>query len=258
MHVKNQAVVVHNELAGLFAERYLRYKRDPYWDAFTYSRMKVNQILDGYLSDVRAPFHILDVGCGTGHFVKELSERGFACSACDPSDEMLKHAQHLNPSIRFENAGIENLPYKSDCFDAIIAIEVMRYIPDADRALSEVHRVLKPGGLCLLTYAPKFSTSLYPLLNKLTSRIQLLQFSKVTQYFHSVGELLRLYKKAGFADVQVEARFLGPFIYVNRLYRPLASSMLRAWEPIDDRISNLPLLRNLSNLFVVAARKPRS
>jgi len=258
MHEKHEAVLIHDQLAGLFAERYLRYKNDPYWDAFTYSRRKINQVLHGYLCYARAPLRVLDVGCGTGHFLKELWERGFACSGCDPSDKMLTYARGLNPSIGFENAGIEHLPYKSDSFDIIIAIEVMRYIRDVDRALSEVHRVLKPGGLCLVTYAPKFSTSLYPLLNILTSRVQLRKLSKVKQYFHSIGELGRLYKRGGFIDMRIDARFWGPFIYVDRLYRPLASRMLRAWEPIDDRISDLPLLRNLSNLFVVAARKPGS
>jgi ubiquinone/menaquinone biosynthesis C-methylase UbiE len=258
MQKKPDAVLIHDQLAGLFAERYFRYKSDPYWDAFAYSRRKVKQVLEGYLSETHSSSRVLDVGCGTGHFLKELSDRGFTCSGCDPSDEMLGHARRLNPSISFKNASIEQLPYESNSFDIVIAIEVMRYIPDMDLALSEVYRVLKPGGRCLLTHAPKFSTSLYPLLNKLTSVIQLSKFSKVRQYFHSVKGLRRLYKKADFIDVQINARFLGPFIYVDRLYRPLVSRMLRAWEPIDDRISDLPMLRNLSNLFVVAARKPRS
>lgn len=258
MDKKPDAVLIHDQSAGLFAERYLRYKSDPYWDAFTYSRRKIKQVLEGYLGETRTSLHVLDVGCGTGNFLKELSDRGFACRGCDPSDEMLGYARRLNPTISFENASIEHLPYESDSFDIVIGIEVMRYIQDVDLALSEVHRVLKPKGRCLFTHAPKFSTSLYPLLNKLTSLVQFSKFDKVRQYFHSVNELRRLYKKAGFADVQVVARFLGPFIYVDRLYRPLASRMLRAWEPIDDRISDLPMLRNLSNLFVVAARKPRS
>jgi ubiquinone/menaquinone biosynthesis C-methylase UbiE len=258
MDKKPDAVLIHDQLAGLFAERYFRYKSDPYWDAFTYSRRKIKQVLEGYLGNAPASSHVLDIGCGTGHFLKELSDRGFHCAGCDPSDEMLGYARRLNSSMSFENASMERLPYQSDSFDIVIAIEVMRYIQNMDLALSEVHRVLKPGGQCLLTHAPKFSTSLYPLLNKLTSVVQIAKFSKVRQYFNSVRELRRLYEKAGFTDVQVVARFLGPFIYVDRLYRPLASRMLRAWEPIDDKISDRPMLKNLSNLFVVAARKSRS
>jgi len=253
---KHEAVVIHDQLSNLFSERYVHYKDNPYWDAFTYSRMKINHVLDGYLRDITAPAEVLDVGCGTGHFISDLSQRGFVCTGCDPSDEMLKHARRNNPTVQFESASIEKLPYASDRFDVVVAIEVMRYIQAEDMALSEVRRVLKPGGLCLLTYAPKFSTALYPLLNKITSRVQLAGLSKVRQYFHSVRSLRRLYKRAEFIDVELHARFLGPFIYVNRLSRPLASRMLRTWEPLDDRLSDLPLLRDLSNLFVVAARKP--
>ena len=255
MNRKHEAVLIHDQQVGLFSDRYLHYMKDPYWDAFTYSRKKINQVFEEYFCKVCGCPHVLDVGCGTGHFLKELSNRGFTCSGCDPSDEMLDYARRLNPALSFEIAGIQSLPYKSDCFDIVLAVEVMRYIRDIDVALSEVHRVLKPGGLCLLTYAPKYSTAFYPLLNKLTSRVQFSNFSKVKQYFHSVGELVGLYNDIGFTNVRVHARFLGPFIFVNRLSRPLASRMLRAWEPIDDRISDRPMLKNFSNLFVVAATK---
>jgi ubiquinone/menaquinone biosynthesis C-methylase UbiE len=257
MNRKHEAVLIHDRQVGLFSDRYMHYKEDPYWDTFTYSRKKINQVLEQYFRKMPSRPHLLDVGCGTGHFVNELSNRGFTCSGCDPSEEMLNQARRLNPSVPFELAGIQSLPFKSDSFDIVLAIEVMRYIQDIDVALSEVHRVLKPGGLCLLTYAPKYSTALYPLLNKLTSRVQVPNFSKVRQYFHSVGELIGVYNGIGFTDVRVHGRFLGPFIFVNRLSRPLASRMLRAWEPIDDRISDRPMLRNFSNLFVVAATKPK-
>lgn len=252
---KHEAVAIHDQLSGLFSERYAHYQNNPYWDAFTYSRMKINNVLDGYLRNIKTPAEALDVGCGTGHLISDLCQQGFLCTGCDPSDEMLKHARSHNPTVQFHSANIEKLPYASNRFDVVVAIEVMRYIQAEDMALSEVRRVLKPGGLCLLTYAPKFSTALYPLLNKLTSRVQIAGLSKVRQYFHSVGSLRRLYERADLIDVQVHARFLGPFIYVNRLSRPLASRMLRAWEPLDDRLSDLPFLKEFSNLFVVAARK---
>jgi ubiquinone/menaquinone biosynthesis C-methylase UbiE len=169
---------------------------------------------------------------------------------------MLKHARQVNPGVEFLDASIERLPYASNSFDYVMAIEVMRYIRDAEAALGEVFRVLKPGGISLLTYAPKFSTALYPLINQITARAQILHWSKVKQYFHTTGLLNRLYGHAGFRDVEIHGRFIGPFVYLVRLSRPMGSALLRAWEPLDDRLADRPLLKNFSNIFVVAARKP--
>ena len=78
-------------------------------------------------------------------------------------------------------------------------------------------------------------------------------FSRVRQYFHSVGTLERLFRDAGFGRVEVAAAFWGPFVNVERLMPRALPRLLRSWEPVDDRLTRMPWLRNLSNHLVVAA-----
>jgi SAM-dependent methyltransferase len=169
---------------------------------------------------------------------------------------MLDRARAANPEVDLRVARAESLPYDDASFDAVLFVEVVRYLPDPRPALQELARVLRPGGLALVTFAPLASTTLYPVVNTLSSRVKLPGLTRVRQHFHTVHGATRLLTGAGFGGVEVSARYFGPFIYLNRLSRPATSALLRRWEPVDDRLARLPALRNLSNLLVAAAWKP--
>jgi ubiquinone/menaquinone biosynthesis C-methylase UbiE len=249
-----RAVTVHREQAGLFERRYEQFERDPYFDSFTYSRLKLERVLTGYLDGLPDRAKLLDVGCGTGNLLRRLGAR-FESSGCDPADEMLERARAANPAVVFKVATAESLPYEDGTFDAALCIEVVRYLADPRPALLELARVLRPGGLALVTFAPLGTTTLYPLVNALTSRVRVPGLTHVRQRFHSAGAAERLLAGAGFERIEVNARYFGPFIYLNRLSRPATSALLRRWEPIDDRLARARPLRNLANLLVAAGRK---
>jgi ubiquinone/menaquinone biosynthesis C-methylase UbiE len=252
-----RGVTVHREQAGLFESRYEQFERDPYFDSFTYSRLKLEQVLTGYLDTLPDGARLLDVGCGTGNLLGRLGGR-FRCAGCDPAAEMLERARAASPGADLRQASAEALPYEDEQFDAALLIEVVRYLDDPRPALRELARVLRPGGLALVTFAPLGSTSLYPLVNAVTSRVRLPGLTHVRQHFHTARGAERLLASAGFADVEVGARYFGPFIYLNRLSRPATSALLRRWEPIDDRLARVGVLRSLSNLLVAAGRATSS
>jgi ubiquinone/menaquinone biosynthesis C-methylase UbiE len=252
-----RAVTVHQEQAGLFESRYEQFERDPYFDSFTYSRRKLEQVLAHYLDPLPNGAKLLDVGCGTGNLLRRLGSR-FVCAGCDPAEEMLRRARARNPGVELKVAPAEKLPFEDDHFDVVLCIEVMRYLADPRTALRELARVLRPGGLALVTFAPLATTTLYPLVNALTSRVRLPGLTHVRQHFHTVRGAERLLAGAGFGRVEVSARYFGPFIYLNRLSRPATSALLRRWEPIDDRLGRRRTLRNVSNLLVAAAWKPEA
>ena len=95
---------------------------------------------------------ILDVGCGPGFYVVELLEEvGDAGSVVgvDSSPQMLAVAARRaeeHPNVAFHEADAASLPLEDESFDAILSVQVVEYVPDADRALAEMHRVLRPGG----------------------------------------------------------------------------------------------------------------
>ena len=96
----------------------------------------------------------LDVCCGTGDLGVELARRVAPSGhviGCDFSEPMLdlareKAAEQVGEGVRFEWADALGLPYRSDQFDAVTVGFGVRNLADLDRGLSEMARVLKPGG----------------------------------------------------------------------------------------------------------------
>lgn len=99
---------------------------------------------------------VLDVGCGIGrHAIWMALSRHFV-SACDPSVVALKcleqFAGERDANIPFHQCAAQALPWKADVFDAVLCYSVLHYLPEAELApaLSEMHRVLVPGGQLML------------------------------------------------------------------------------------------------------------
>jgi len=98
---------------------------------------------------------VLDAGCGPGHYSAALRERGFHVTGIDGSAEMLAIAQASSPEVEFKSADLTaQLPFPDASFDYIVCIEVVRYLPDITQMLSQLARVLRPGGTCLITAMP--------------------------------------------------------------------------------------------------------
>lgn len=254
---KEAAVKTHSEQAGQFEGRYEDERKDPYSNCFVYSRKRLQRWLDHAIPDSGGGQRLLDVGCGTGHHIRELSERGFLASGVDGSEEMLKVARRLNPSADIRSADVESLPFDNGAFDWVLSIEVLRYLPDFRRSVVEMGRVLAPGGTAVVTACPRFSLNLYTLVNRLGASGKISGLTPLRQYFTTARELTDGFHAAGFGHVEVHGVYLGPINWVERLTRPLLRPLLRAWEPFDARVSDLGSVRELSNMFVVIARKAR-
>lgn len=92
---------------------------------------------------------ILDLGCGTGVVSRELASRGEVVSL-DMSEIALRFCAERGIGRRVLGNG-EKLPLKSDTFDAIVALDIFEHIADDGAAFAEARRVLKPGGILILS-----------------------------------------------------------------------------------------------------------
>lgn len=96
---------------------------------------------------------ILELGCGTGDLWKgKLALLGGCChlTLTDFSPGMLESARKNLPDsdlVTFKVVDIQDIPYEEDAFDMVIANMMLYHVPDLHRGLSEVRRVLKPGGV---------------------------------------------------------------------------------------------------------------
>lgn len=92
---------------------------------------------------------VLDVGCGSGYGSLKLHELGYDVCGVDLSDEMIRIAKkaHQEKDITYQQADVNDLPFKDATFDAILSINVIEWTKIPSKALSEMTRILKRDGL---------------------------------------------------------------------------------------------------------------
>ena len=102
---------------------------------------------------------VIDVGCGTGKvslLVADIVLPDGEVVGIDASAEMIamsrKRARDANVTVEFRRSVMENLPFPDACFDVVLSCQALHHVPrDAKfQALSEMRRVLRPGGRLLL------------------------------------------------------------------------------------------------------------
>ena len=161
---------------------------------------------------------VLDLGSGTGAAYKQLLN--FETTAIDPDKKMLE----LNT---FENkvlGSAEKLPFEDNSFDNVFCSFVWRNVSDTNKALEEVHRVLKPGGKFILLDMTRPKNSFLKMLHKigtfkLLHLIGLLTFN--LKEYRFLYKSLDFYpqpenhlKKDTFIHLQIERMGLFNFVYL--------------------------------------------
>jgi SAM-dependent methyltransferase len=148
---------------------------------------------------------ILDVGSGKGSFCGELARGGQDVVGVDPSGVAAGIAKaYVNPDGKFVLGTGEALPFSCERFDRAVSVCVLEHTRDDTRVLSEVHRVLKPGGLFALTVdcldSPYVSES-FRQRHRVEYRCNQL---------YSETKLKKLLANAGFETLETRHLFAGP------------------------------------------------
>ncbi len=100
------------------------------------------------------PLKILEIGCGSSYFSYELAKRGHHVTSLDSFtgisrrdvDNIRTIFRKGGMKFHFVDGKATKLPFKRNSFDAVFIIDVIEHVPDEDKALKEIYRVLKPGG----------------------------------------------------------------------------------------------------------------
>ena len=115
------------------------------------------------VAEVR-PRRILEAGCGEGELAERMArELGAEVVAIDQSERMveLTRARGVDAGVQ----DVQDLPFDDAAFDAAVAAWMLYHVPDLDRAVAELARVLRPGGqLVAATNGPDHARELYDLL----------------------------------------------------------------------------------------------
>jgi ubiquinone/menaquinone biosynthesis C-methylase UbiE len=250
--IEQRAIARYSEIAGSFEVGYHRQKTGQDI-AFAYGRKRLETYL--YPSLEAGGKDVLDVGCGTGHYINELRRRGLGVSGVDGSAEMLKHARANNPGADIRQARVQELPFPDESFDSVICIEVLRYLPNPVHCIREMARVLKPGGICLATAVPRLNLNGSWLLNRIDAILFIPSLNHLRQNFTSSRELRKQFTAAGFYNPDIRGVYFGPTSWIMRFAPKLLPGFLRWREPRDAKLANIPSRADFSNMCLVSARK---
>jgi len=187
---------------------------------------------------------ILEIGCGIGTVVYELTKQGYDVTGTDISQVAIEYGRTKYANTRLDVQPAEGLTYADGAFDVVLSFDLFEHIARVDRHVSEVQRVLKPGGYYLFQTPNKLSSAVSETLTHKS-----LKWRRAHPSLHTPGQLRRRLARHGF-----DVRFLkmDPMneYTVAKLQRlgPLAGLVTR----ID--FTRLPLGLQI-NLYVVARKR---
>lgn len=108
--------------------------------------------IEEYISDTD---DVLELACGTGQMTFHLADKAKRWTATDFSPKMIAVASKRNKNLKvqFLVQDATRLVWEGNSFDVIVIANALHIMPNPDKALAEIHRVLKPNGIL---YAPTF------------------------------------------------------------------------------------------------------
>jgi 2-polyprenyl-3-methyl-5-hydroxy-6-metoxy-1,4-benzoquinol methylase len=136
----------------------------------------------------------LDLGCGDGAHLDWLASHVTTLYGSDYNVLRLRRAQARGVAAGLAVADVTDYPADDDTFDVVFFNHVIEHIPDDERALSEIHRVLKPGGIVVLG-TPNEGAAFWQLAYRLQP-----EFRRTTDHvhFYTADSLVAKCRAAGF------------------------------------------------------------
>ena len=141
---------------------------------------------------------VLDVGCGDGFFTAKILQRFNLKNVygLDISSKAVDLARLKHPEIKFQQGALNHIPEETNSIDSVTMIEVIEHLVDIEGTLKELFRVMKPGGILLIT------TTDFNLLKQVI--IAMFFFEK---YFYPTNPHIRFFKRSTLTDVLSENGF---------------------------------------------------
>jgi SAM-dependent methyltransferase len=94
---------------------------------------------------------VLDAGCAWGYGTRHLTQRSRDVVGLDPDPRSGAVFRRRYPHLRHVQCGLEQVPLESASFDAILVLDALEHVRDERRCLAELHRLLKLGGILIVT-----------------------------------------------------------------------------------------------------------
>ena len=212
-----------------------------------FSRRKLQSAVS--LGGARRGAKILEVGCTSGTFTLPMQRLGFDVTGFDIDEGALMMASdwvaaHQLENIRFEQGDAHDLSrFPDNTFDHVFSFQCYRYFQDLNRALKEVLRVLKPGGVSCIDYPNRLSP-FYSLYKRFLKGHKY-RFPDYTYLTRREGE--ERYRHLGFGKVNARTIIFAP------PYTP--TPLLPVMKLADTVLEAVPGINALAGIVMVRGEK---
>ena len=149
---------------------------------------------------------LLDAGCGTGWFSKGAAERGAQVTSMDLGENLLAEVKKKCDTERVVGSILE-MPFPDNHFDIVVSSEVIEHTPEPEKAIKEIFRVLKPGGIMVLSTPNRF----WIFSLRIAELFKLRPYQGLENWT-SWFRMKQYVKKAGFQIIKMKGVHLFPFV----------------------------------------------
>jgi SAM-dependent methyltransferase len=191
---------------------------------------------------------VLEIGTGTGSLLHELVARGVRAEGVELRQELIDEAHRFFGALPIQRVAGTALPFADATFEVVISFDVFEHIPDSDAHLTEVRRVLRPGGWYLIQTPNKWTNTVFETIRWRSFT----RFREEHCSLHTLGELDARLRRLGFEPKTYDIPVVNDFFRakVRRYTGAIGLLAIRVVDP--DRLP--PSWRTN---FYVAAQKTR-
>jgi SAM-dependent methyltransferase len=189
---------------------------------------------------------ILEIGCGTGYFTRELTQRGADIVAIDVSPDLLEiaKAKYSAPNVRYEIQNACALTYADAMFDSVVGSSILHHL-EIEEALREIYRVLKPGGAIYFTEPNMLNPQIAMQKNIPWIKRRLGDSPDETAFFR--WPLRRLLEQTGYCDVRID-----PFDF---LHPKTPIPLIDRLSALGRLLENVPVISEFAGSLYIRAVK---
>jgi SAM-dependent methyltransferase len=195
---------------------------------------------------LKSGMKVLEIGCGTGFFTKEITKKPVQLIAIDISPELIEVARRniLDSNVEFIIENAYQMSFDDQTFNAVIGSSVLHHL-NIDAALNEIYRVLTPGGFIAFT-EPNMMNPQIALQKNIPALKKALGDSPDESAFF-IWSIRKKLKKTGFTKIDII-----PFDF---LHPRIPKGLIKTILPITDLAEKIPLLKQISGSLYIKATK---
>jgi len=198
-------------------------------------------------SHITPEMKVLEIGCGTGYYTKELEKTGANIIAIDISPDLLEVARSSitskNITFKIENAYATT--FEDNFFDTVAGSSVLHHL-EIEKAIREIFRILKPGGRIRFTEPNMLNPQIA--IEKNISYIKEKSGDSPDETAFFKWSIKKLLKVAGFENISVT-----PFDF---LHPATPEPLIPLFKPLCLVVERVPILREFAGSLYIGATKP--